>query len=311
MLIAMTGSTGLIGSALRDALTRAGHEVRPLRRGTAADGGHYDIASGWVAPEALAGADAVVHLAGASIGTARWTQARRTELVSSRLDSTRALVDAIAKMDARPRVLMVASAIGFYGDAGDRVVDESAAPGTGFLADLVRDWEAEAGRAEALGVRVVSPRFGIVLSKDGGALPQMALPFKFGAGGPIGNGKQWMSWVSLADVTGALLHLLNDEYARGPVNIVAPEPATNRTFARTLGRVMHRPALAPAPAFALRLVLGAGRADELLLASQRVEPKRLRELGYTFQHPQLEEALQAVLHPTSTTTATARPEESR
>jgi len=300
MLIAMTGSTGLIGSALRDELARAGHEVRPLRRGTAAEGGHYDIESGWVAPEALAGADAVVHLAGASIGTARWTEARRAELVSSRLDSTRALVDTIGRMDMRPRVLLVASAIGFYGDAGDRVVDEGAPQGQGFLADLVRDWEAEACRAEALGVRVVSPRFGIVLSKDGGALPQMTLPFKFGAGGPLGSGRQWMSWVSLEDVTGAIAHLLKDEYARGPVNIVAPEPATNRVFAQTLGKVMHRPALAPAPAFALRLVLGASRANELLLASQRVEPKRLRELGYTFRHPHLEEALQAALHPAAT-----------
>lgn len=295
MLIAITGSTGLIGSALREALEGAGHQVRPLRRGSAATGGHYDIASGWVSPEALAGVDALIHLAGASIGTARWTAARRAEIVASRLDSTRAFVDAIARMEQRPRVLMVASAIGFYGDAGDRVVDEGAPQGTGFLADLVRDWEAEARRAEPLGVRVVSPRFGIVLAKDGGALPQMALPFKIGAGGPIGSGKQWMSWIALDDAIGALVHLLQDDYARGPVNLVAPEPATNRVFAQTLGRVMHRPAFAPAPAFALRLVLGAGRADELLLASQRVEPKRLRELGYTFRHPQLEEALRAVL----------------
>ena len=163
---------------------------------------------------------------------------------------------------------------------------------------LVRDWEAEAGRAERLGVRVVSPRFGIILSKDGGALPQMALPFKLGAGGPTGSGKQWMSWVSLEDVTGALMLLLQDEYARGPVNIVAPEPATNRVFAQTLGRVMHRPAFAPVPGFVLRLVLGTGRADELLLASQRVEPKRLRDLGYAFRHPDLEGALRAALYPT-------------
>jgi uncharacterized protein (TIGR01777 family) len=297
MLVAITGSTGLIGSALRDALEGAGHQVRALKRGTAAAGGHYDVATGWVAPDALAGADALVHLAGASIGTARWTEARRAEIVSSRLDSTRLLVDAMAAMEQKPRVLVVASAIGYYGDAGDRVLDEAAPLGGGFLAGLVQDWEAEARRAEGLGVRVVSPRFGIVLAKDGGALPQMTLPFQFGAGGPLGSGRQWMSWVALDDVTGALTMLLQDESASGPVNIVAPAPATNRVFAKTLGKVMRRPALAPAPAFALRLVLGKGRADELLLASQRVEPKRLRDLGYTFRHPELEGALRATLHP--------------
>ena len=192
---------------------------------------------------------------------------------------------------------MVASAIGYYGDAGDRVVDESAPLGGGFLAELVHDWEAEAQRAEALGVRVVSPRFGIVLSRDGGALPQMALPFKLGAGGPIGSGRQWMSWVSLPDTVGALMHLLQDERASGPVNIVAPEASTNRAFASALGKVLHRPALAPAPAFALRLVLGSGRANELLLASQRVVPKRLSELGYVFQHTDLHRALTEALRP--------------
>ena len=190
-----------------------------------------------------------------------------------------------------PSVFISGSAIGYYGDAGDRVVDESAPVGDGFLATLTRDWEAEARRAETLGVRVVSPRFGIVLAKHGGALPQMVLPFKLGVGGPIGNGQQWMSWVSLPDAVGAVQHLLQDERASGPVNVVAPEATTNRAFARVLGKVMHRPSFAPAPAFALRLVLGSGRADELLLASQRVAPTRLRELGYVFQHTDLHEAL--------------------
>ncbi len=195
---------------------------------------------------------------------------------------------------------MVASAIGYYGDAGERVVDESAPVGDGLLATLARDWEAEARRAETLGVRVVSPRFGIVLAKDGGALPQMALPFKLGAGGPIGSGRQWMSWVSLPDAVGALQHLLQDEHASGPVNVVAPEATTNRAFALTLGKVLHRPALAPAPAFALRILLGTGRADELLLASQRVVPKRLSELGYSFQQTDLERALTTALRPDET-----------
>ena len=297
MLVAMTGSSGLIGSALRGALERAGHQVRGLRRGTVLEGGQYDVTTGWVASEALAGADAVVHLAGASIGSHRWTEQRRADLRSSRIGTTRLLVDAMAALERKPSVFMVASAIGYYGDTGDRIVDESAAIGAGFLAELVRDWEAEARRAEALGVRVISPRFGIVLSKEGGALPQMALPFRLGAGGPIGSGRQWMSWVSLADATGALLHLLEDGRATGPVNVVAPEATTNRAFARMLGKVLHRPAFAPAPAFALRLVLGSGRADELLLASQRVAPTRLRELGYVFRHPDLHDALTDVLRP--------------
>ena len=297
MLVVMTGSSGLIGTALRRVLESAGHEVRGMRRGTAQEGGQYDVATGWVASDALTGADAVVHLAGASIGSHRWTPKRRAEIRSSRVDATRLLVDAMARLDRKPAVFMVASAIGYYGNAGEGVVDESAAPGSGFLAELVQDWEAEARRAEALGVRVVSPRFGIVLSKEGGALPQMVLPFRLGAGGSLGSGRQWMSWVALEDATGALAMLLQDESASGPVNLVAPAPATNRVFAKTLGKVMRRPALAPAPAFALRLVLGKGRADELLLASQRVEPRRLRELGYTFRHPELEGALRATLHP--------------
>lgn len=296
MLVMMTGSSGLIGTALRRVLERAGHEVRGMRRGTAQEGGQYDIATRWVASDALTGADAVVHLAGASIGSHRWTAKRRAEIRSSRVDATRLLVDAMARLDRRPAVFMVASAIGYYGDAGDGILDESAALGSGFLAELVQDWEAEARRAEALGVRVVSPRLGIVLSKEGGALPQMVLPFRLGAGGPLGSGHQWMSWVALEDATGALAMLLQDESASGPVNIVAPIPATNRVFAKTLGKVMRRPALAPAPAFALRLVLGKGRADELLLGSQRVEPKRLRELGYVFRHPELEGALHSALH---------------
>lgn len=300
MLVAITGSSGLIGTAVRRSLQAAGHEVRALRRGVAADGAHYDVATGYVAAEALAGVDAVVHLAGASIGTARWTEPRRAELRSSRIDSTRLLVDAIAAMDRKPSVLMVASAIGYYGDTGDRVVDESGPMGGGFLAQLARDWETEARRAESAGVRVVSPRFGIVLAKDGGALPQMALPFKLGAGGPIGSGRQWMSWVSLPDTAGALQYLLQDERASGPVNIVAPEATTNRAFAQTLGKVLHRPAFAPAPASALRILLGAGRADELLLASQRVVPKRLSALGYVFQQTDLERALTTALRPAAT-----------
>lgn len=305
MQIAITGASGLIGSALRASLEATGHQVRSLRRGTGATGGDYDTATGWIAPAALEGADAVIHLAGASIGTARWTATRRAEIVGSRIDSTRLIVNAIGRMQRRPAVLLVASAIGYYGDAADRALDETSPLGTGFLAELVRDWEAEAMRAQAFGVRVVMPRFGIVLSRHGGALPQMALPFRLGAGGPIGSGRQWMSWISLDDTVGALHHLLQDERATGPVNLVAPGAVTNRIFARTLGRVLRRPAFAPAPAFALRLVLGAGRADELLLASQRVEPRRLMELGYAFRDTDLATLLAAELAPRRTAQALA------
>jgi hypothetical protein len=301
MLVVISGSSGLIGTALCRALEHAGHEVRRLRRGTALTGGQYDLATNWVADDALAGADAVVHLAGASIGTHRWTNRRRAEIESSRVNTTRLFVDAMALLDRKPTVFIVASAIGYYGDTGDLVVDESAPNGRGFLAELVCDWEAEAHRAEALGVRVISPRFGIVLSKDGGALPQMALPFRFGVGGPIGNGRQWMSWVSLPDATGALLHLLEDGRATGPVNIVTPEAVTNRVFVRALGKVLHRPAFAPAPAFALRLILGSGRADELLLTSQRVAPTQLHDLGYVFRHTDIHEALTEMLRSDRTT----------
>ncbi|MFA7249740.1 MAG: TIGR01777 family oxidoreductase [Dehalococcoidia bacterium] len=307
MLIAITGATGLIGSALGANLVDAGHEVRALRRGNQAEGGQYDIASDWVAPDALRGADAVVHLAGASIGTARWTTARREAIRSSRVDSTRLLVDAMSALERRPRVFIVASGVGYYGDGGDRVLDESAPIGAGFLASLVRDWEAEAQRASAFGVRVVSARFGVVLSRHGGALRQMALPFRLGAGGPIGSGQQWLPWISLDDTVGALTLLLQDERASGPVNLVAPEPVTNRAFSRTLGQVLRRPSFMPVPAFVLRLALGAGRADELLLAGQRAVPGRLHDLGFAFRHADLREVLTAELRPGAARPQAARP----
>jgi uncharacterized protein len=243
---------------------------------------------------ASVGADAVVNLSGASIADGRWSAARKALLRSSRLDTTRTLVAALAKMNARPSVLVSASAIGFYGNRGDEVLTEESTIGSDFLATLAKDWEAEALKAEALGIRVVLARFGIILARHGGALPKMMLPFKFGAGGKIGSGRQWMSWITLEDTVEILRFALENAAVRGPVNVVAPNAAQNTEFTKALAKAMHRPALFPAPAFALRLALGE-MADALLLSSQRVAPQKLQQLGYPFLHADLPTALSAVL----------------
>jgi uncharacterized protein len=244
--------------------------------------------------EAGAGADAVVNLAGASIAGGRWTKERKELLRTSRIDTTRALVNALAKMSARPRVLVSASAIGYYGDRGDELLTEESKAGTDSLAELAQEWEAEAGKAEALGIRLVLVRFGIILAKHGGAFPKMMLPFKFGAGGKLGSGKQWMSWVTLEDVVGILRFALENSSVRGAVNVVAPQAVQNAEFTKVLAKAMHRPALFPAPAFALRLALGE-MADALLLSSQRVAPQKLQQLGYLFLHLDLSAALASIL----------------
>ena len=240
------------------------------------------------------GADAVVNLSGASIAEGRWNAQRKALLRSSRLDTTRALVAALAKMNARPSVLVSTSAIGIYGNRGDEVLTEESQAGSDFLAELAKDWEAEAVKAEALGIRVVFVRFGIILSRHGGALAKMMLPFKFGAGGKIGSGRQWMSWITLEDTVEILRLALENAAVRGPVNVVAPNAARNSEFTKELAKALHRPALFPAPAFALRLALGE-MADALLLSSQRVAPQKLQQLGYRFLHPDLATALSAVL----------------
>jgi len=249
------------------------------------------------------GADVVVNLAGASIADGRWTTQRKTLLRASRVDTTRALVNALAKMNARPTVLLSASAIGYYGNRGDDVLTEESKPGADFLAGLAQEWEAEALKAEALGIRVVLARFGIILARRGGALPKMMLPFKFGAGGKLGSGQQRMSWVTLDDVVGILRFAIESRSlggagnlapVRGAVNIVSPQPLQNAEFTYVLAKAMHRPALFPAPAFALRLALGE-MAGALLLASQRVVPQKLQQLGYSFLHPALPAALNHVL----------------
>jgi hypothetical protein len=269
MRVAITGATGLIGSALGTRLEDAGHTVVRLRRVERADGtttgdegAAWDPAAGWVAPGALEGCDALVHLAGASIGEGRWTPKRKAVLRESRIEATRGLVKHLATLSDGPHVLVSASAIGVYGDRGDEPLDEGSRPAEGFLAELASDWEREALAAEALGTRVAVARFGIVLDRQSGALPRMLLPFRFGAGGRLGSGRQWMSWVTLDDATRAVEFLLTHDL-RGACNVTAPGALTNREFTRVLARVLHRPALFPAPAFVLRLALGQA-ADELV-----------------------------------------------
>ncbi len=301
MKILVTGSTGLVGTALVSTLAGAGHTVcRLVRPESAARGGAKD---GFDVPwnpttgdlgGAAVGADAVVNLAGASIAGGRWTAGRKALLRSSRVDTTRALVAALAKMNARPRVLVSASAIGYYGSRGDELLTEESAARKDFLASLAQEWEAEAVKAEALGIRVVRARFGIILSQHGGALAKMLLPFKLGVGGRIGSGQQWMSWVTLEDVVEILRFALESGTVQGAINVVAPGAVRNAEFTRELARALHRPALFPAPAFALRLVLGE-MADALLLSSQRVVPQKLQQLGYRFLHADLAVALAAVL----------------
>jgi uncharacterized protein (TIGR01777 family) len=300
MKILVTGSSGLVGGALVSALARGGHTVcrlvRPQSAGEGAKEGFvvaWDPATGELGGAGV-GADAAVNLAGASIADGRWTTQRKALLRSSRIETTRALVGTLAKMNARPSALVSASAIGYYGDRGDETLTEDSKPGGDFLAGLAQDWEAEALKAEALGIRVVLARFGIILAREGGALPKMMLPFKIGVGGKLGSGQQWMSWVTLKDVVGILRFAIENSSVRGAVNIVSLQPLQNAEFTYVLAKAMHRPALFPAPAFALRLALGE-MADALLLSSQRVLPPAIEKLGYRFLHADLTAALAAVL----------------
>jgi uncharacterized protein (TIGR01777 family) len=270
--------------------------VRSVTKSTGGTVGAFDVP--WD-PEtgnlggAAVGAEAVVNLGGASIVAGRWTNARKKLLRTSRVDSTRALVEALGKINAKPGVLVSASAVGFYGNRGDEILAEDSAPGNNFLGNLAKDWEAEALRAEQFGTRVVLARFGIILTSEGGALPEMMLPFKFGVGGRIGDGKQWMSWIALEDVVAILRLALIKRELRGPINVVAPEPVRNADFAKELAKAMHRPAIFPVPAVALRLAMGE-MADALLLSSQRAVPQKLTCEGYSFASRNLKDALETV-----------------
>ncbi len=291
--IAVTGSTGLVGSSLCKTLHKQGRDVRPIvRRSTGqANEIRWDTAKQTFDRDALAHCDAVVHLAGENI-MGRWTDEKKQRVRDSRVESTRALASTLAGLTNGPRTFVVASAIGFYGDTGQSDArTEDDAPGTGFLADVCTQWEVAAKQARDAGIRVVHVRIGIVLSPKGGALKQMLLPFKLGLGGPIGDGKQWMSWISLHDLVRVLTYCIDTPAITGPVNAVAPTPATNRQFTKSLGRVLHRPTLLPVPSFAPRLLFGRECADALVLGSIRVLPKRLIDSGFSFDFNDLDQAI--------------------
>lgn len=300
MNVLISGSTGLVGSALVSALTADGQQVARLarRRGNGAlPEVLWDPAGGTIDGDALEAAgpfDAVVHLAGESIAAGRWTPEQKARIRDSRVRGTRVLASALSRLPAKPAVFACASAVGFYGNRGDEVLTEASPAGSGYLASVCREWEAAARPATDAGIRVSHLRLGPVLSREGGALTQMVPVFKMGAGGPLGSGRQWMSWVDLTDVVGAFRHVLETVGLSGPVNLVAPNPVTNRDFTRALGRALGRPAIVPAPAFALRMLMGE-MADALLLSGQRVLPTRLQETGYRFQYSQLEDALRHAL----------------
>jgi uncharacterized protein len=293
--VAVTGASGLIGTAVVDRLRREGHTVHRLVRdpGKAGPGDIlWNPDAGTIDAAALDGIGAAVHLAGESVGT-RWTEERKRRILDSRVKGTGLLARTLAGLVHPPRVLVQASAVGIYGDRGDEPLTEASAPGTGFLAEVGQAWEAASAPAEQAGIRVVKLRLGIVLSQKGGALEQMLLPFRMGVGGRIGDGRQWMPWISLDDVVEVVMRALRDERLRGPVN-TATDAARNEDFTEALGRVLRRPTLIPVPGFGLRALFGE-MADEALLASQRVEPARLREIGHAFHHPTLDTALAAAL----------------
>jgi uncharacterized protein (TIGR01777 family) len=293
MHVLVTGSHGLIGSALVASLQRDGHQVRRLARGTT-----WAPEAGTIDDAVLDGVDAVVHLAGEGIGEHRWSDQHKRRVLDSRVNGTTALATAIARRGPGPggiQAFISGSAVGYYGDRGDDTLTESSAPGTGFLADVCWQWEVAAQPAEDAGVRTVKMRTGIVLSSKGGALAKQLTPFRLGAGGKLGSGKQWQSWISIDDDVAAIRHALGDPNLHGPVNFTAPNPVTNADFTKALGRALKRPAVLTVPGLALRALFGTQMAEEMLLAGQRVLPAKLEEAGFTFRHPTLAEALPAVL----------------
>jgi uncharacterized protein (TIGR01777 family) len=294
--VAISGSSGLIGKALIPFLTTGGHRVtRLLRQPTPTPDIHWRLdQSADELGRQLDGVDAVIHLAGENVAARRWSAAQKRRLRESRVDRTRHLVAALASMSRPPRVLVSASAVGYYGDCGDALVSEQAAAGEGFLAELASQWEAAAQEAEAAGIRVVNARLGMVLSPRGGALGKLLRPFSLGLGGRVGSGRPWWSWISVDDAVGSLHHAMMDNSLHGPVNCVSPNAVTSREFTQTLAGVLRRPAVLPAPESVLRLVLGQ-MADEILMTSTRVRPERLEASDYTFRHQTLLHALQHLL----------------
>ena len=297
MKILLSGSTGLIGSELTSHLSKKGMEVARLVRAKSSASGPqvlWNPVARIIDSKGLEGFDAVVHLAGDPIAEGRWTPEKKALIRDSRVRGTRFLTESLGRLSKPPRAFLCASAVGFYGERGDETLTEESGPGKGFLPEVGQEWEGACQPAAQTGARVVNLRFGIVLSPKGGALKKMLPPFRFGLGGRLGSGKQWMSWITLPDVAGAITHALSTESLRGPVNVVSPNPVTNLQFTQALGRALRRPAVLPVPAFAVRLLFGE-MGDDLLLGSTRVEPKRLKGTGYRFRHPDLEPALRELL----------------
>lgn len=293
MKILITGASGMIGKALQTELRNGGHELLLATRSepNSPEQVQWSIDDGFSDLAKLDGIDAVVHLAGENIAGLRWTEEKKKAIRDSRVKGTRNLVDALAGLSVKPKVFVSASAIGFYGDRADEELTETSSSGSTFLAEVCREWEAESRRAEDLGIRTVLLRTGIVLSKDGGALGTMLLPFKMGVGGVIGSGKQWMSWISLDDHIAAIKYALENDNVRGAVNSTSPNPVTNEEFTATLGEVLYRPTFIPLPEFAVSMLLGE-MGDALLLASTKVLPKRLDDAGFEFRFPHLKEAIE-------------------
>jgi uncharacterized protein len=300
MNILLTGATGLVGSALTDHLGRQGHNIYPLHRNPTSDNAATVLAHYWFPDENRIHLDdeikldAVIHLAGENIADSRWSQKKKDAILNSRVQGTRLLAEAIEALETRPELFISASAIGYYGDTGDNIVDEDSDRGTGFLSDIASQWEAATQAVEDAGIRTIHIRTGIVLSTKGGVLQKMLTPFKMGLGGVVGNGKQYMSWISINDVVNIIDYMINDTRLSGPFNLVAPQPVTNYTFTKSLGRALHRPTISPLPAFVARTMFGE-MADALLLSSSRVAATRLNALGYTFIDKELDQTLSRLL----------------
>lgn len=293
MRVLITGASGLLGQALQRSFAEKGYEMLLASRKEPTDDRHiqWSIEDGFADPEKLEGIDAVVHLAGESVSGLRWTDEKKKAIRDSRVLGTRSVIDAISKLNKKPKVLVAASAIGFYGERGDEELTESSTGGDNFLAEVGKAWESESRRAEDAGIRTVLLRTGIVLSKDGGALATMLTPFKLGVGGVVGSGKQWMSWISLDDEIEVINFAIESENLRGAINAVSPHPVTNEEFTKTLGEVLYRPTFLPLPEFAVSMIFGE-MGDALLLASTKVLPKRLEEAGFKFKYPELKTAIQ-------------------
>ncbi len=292
MKILISGASGLIGQAISRDLSRQGHEIVALQRTPSAKPPTWDIDAGIIDLGEQRNIDAVIHLAGENIAAGRWSQERKAAIRRSRIVGTTVLAEQLLQLDRKPEVFIVCSAVGFYGHRPGETLTEESPGGSGFLAEVCREWEAAARIAEQAGIRVVNLRLGMVLSRDGGALKKMLLPFKLGLGGIIGHGEQLISWIAIDDVVGAISHILENGQFSGPVNVVSPSPVTNRVFTKTLGRVLKRPTIIPLPAFLAKILFGE-MAEELLLSSTKALPEKLQKFGYEFRYPDLDRALMA------------------